>query len=124
MDPDSSQAITVDDNDHHALPPGFAPPRGWVHIMSPYGRPGDGEGGIMDAPLADIAFWLRLKATAGCVSKRNARTDVMHMWVKPDSTAAYLFVSRMHHRFRALPSPPSEVSRQIQKLLPPKGVIL
>ncbi len=64
------------------------PPSDWVHIMTP-------EQEINRASNAEIAFWLRLKATPGCLSKRNSTDGTMHLYIEPRSEAAKLFVRRM-----------------------------
>lgn len=71
-----------------ANPPAALPPPDWVHIETPYSA-------IAGASTAEIAFWLRLKSTPGCLSKRNPVDDTMHLYIEPNSEAAMLFVRRM-----------------------------
>ncbi len=71
-----------------ADPPKALPPSDWVHIQTP-------EQEINRASNAEIAFWLRLKSTPGCLSKRNPDSGTMHLHIEPNSEAAVLFVQRM-----------------------------
>lgn len=53
-----------------------------------------GPHGLPVQSMADIAFYLRLKATPGCTSKLDHISGVMHLYIEPGSEAAELFVSR------------------------------
>lgn len=57
-----------------------------------------GPDGVAVQSVADIAFYLRLKATPGCTSKLDHINGVMHLYIEPDSEAAHLFVSRYLRR--------------------------
>lgn len=83
-------------------PPEFLPSPTAVHIETP-------SRSFVSASHAEIAFWLRLKATPGCTSKLNLETHAMHLYIEPNSEAAKLFVSRM---IKKLPE------AQARKLLP------
>ena len=77
--------------------------------------------------MPELAFWLRLKATPGCLSKRNPNNSEMHLYIEPDSEAAVLFVSRFIKKLEAAPIPRHGKSAQLeqfQKLLPTRSKLL
>ena len=74
-----------------------------VHIAIPQKRSESSSGIGVGSSNAEIAFYLRLKATPGCISKLNHKTDVMHLYIDPGSAAAKLFVERMLANLRGLP---------------------
>jgi hypothetical protein len=107
-----------------ADPPKALPPPGWVRIETP-------EEEINRASVAELAFWLRLKATPGCLSRRNPDTGTMHLYVEPDSEAAVLFVSRMikklpphqrHGKTAQLEQAERMLPTKMRRALPPKPV--
>jgi hypothetical protein len=65
---------------------------------------------------AELAFYLRLKATPGCTSQLDVVGDVMHLYIVPNSEAAHLFVQRMLAKHRGLPA--GEAGDQLKKLTP------
>jgi len=80
-----------------------------VHIEVP-------ERDMKRSSNADIAFYLRLKATPGCNGQRDVVTGTMHLYITPDSEAAHLFVQRMLAKHRGLPAGPA--GEQLKQLTP------
>jgi hypothetical protein len=81
------------------------------------------DSALARASNEEISFWLRLKGTPGCTSKRNHITSVMHLYITPDSPAAHLFVSRMIKKLKAAPPPRHSktlLANQMKQLLPGK----
>lgn len=87
-----------DPNKFIESPPAALPNPDWVHIQVPH----HGEGGLAHQDVADLAFYLRLKATPGCTSKFDRYADMMNLYIDPNSAAALLFVQRMMRK-RGLP---------------------
>jgi len=86
-----------------------------------------GEHGLPGQSVADIAFYLRLKATSGCTSKLDHVSGVMHLYIEPNSEAAELFVSRYLRRRLTAGAVPSENENLVEmgrvaKLLAPGSV--
>lgn len=104
-----------DPNDFVDTPPKQLSSVDAVHIAIPQKRSEVSSGIGVGSSNAEIAFYLRLKATPGCISKMNHTADVMHLYVDPGSEAAKLFVQRMLDNLRGLrPSP--EQQEQARKL--------
>lgn len=109
-----------DTNKFQGEPPKLLGSPGAVLIQVPQDRSVH-EGGIgAGSSNADLAFYLRLKATPGCTSKLVGNT--MNLYIEPNSEAARLFVQRMMAKHRALPASGGEAPRQLveqcHKLLP------
>jgi len=96
-----------DPNEFQERPPAQLGTGNAVHIEVPQdGRRRDGTGLNMGSN-ADLAFYLRLKATAGCTGRLSPDRSVMHLYIEPGSEAAKLFVSRMMAKLRGLPPGPA-----------------
>lgn len=72
------------------------PPSDWVHVRVPLNSAASHDGqSLASQSTADVAFYLRIKNTPGCMSKQDSTGNVMNLYIRPNSEAAKLFVSRL-----------------------------